>query len=105
MASIDRTAYPRFKSALTATELQALYRPTNEELRFTSNHARDDTGQLTLLTLIKCHQHLGYTPALANVPSQIRTYLSQQLNLPVDTKLEVEAEKLCTATASLFAPT
>ncbi len=82
MASIDRTAYPRFKSALTATELQALYRPTDEELRLVSKHARGDTGQLTLLTLLKCHQHLGYTPALPHVPSQIRTYLSQQLHLP-----------------------
>jgi hypothetical protein len=58
MASIDRTAYPRFKSVLTATELQALYRPTDEELLFISTHARGDTGQLTLLTLLKCHQHL-----------------------------------------------
>jgi hypothetical protein len=77
MASIDRTAYPRFQSSLIANELQALYRPSDEELRFVAEHARGDAGQLTLLALLKCHQHLGYTPSLTDVPSQIRTYLSQ----------------------------
>jgi hypothetical protein len=93
MASIDRTAYPRFQSSLIANELQALYRPSDEELRFVAEHARGDAGQLTLLALLKCHQHLGYTPSLTDVPSQIRTYLSQQLHLPADTALDVEAEK------------
>jgi hypothetical protein len=93
MASIDRTAYPRFKSSLTANELQRLYRPSDEEQQFVAKYARGDTGQLTLLTLLKCHQNLGYTPSLTDVPSQIRTYLSQQLHLPADTALEVEAEK------------
>jgi hypothetical protein len=31
MASIERTAYPRFKPSLTTNELQALYCPTDEE--------------------------------------------------------------------------
>ena len=93
MASIDRTAYPRFRASLTAHELQALYRPSNEEQLFVTQHARGPAQQLTLLTFLKCHQHLGYTPALTDVPSQIRTYLSQQLHLPAHTALEVEAEK------------
>jgi Domain of unknown function (DUF4158) len=93
MASIDRTAYPRFKSSLTANELQALYRPNDEEQLFVAQHARGDAGQLTLLTLLKCHQNLGYTPALTDVPSQIQIYLSQHLHLPADTALEVEAER------------
>ena len=78
MASIERTAYPRFKSSLTANELHALYHPTDEELNFVTGHARGATQQLTLLTLLKCQQHLGYVPALADVPEQIRTYLCQQ---------------------------
>jgi hypothetical protein len=40
MASIDRTAYPRFQSSLTATELQTLYRPSDEELRFVVSNSR-----------------------------------------------------------------
>jgi len=93
MASIERTAYPRFRASLTAHELQTLYRPSNEEQLFVTQHARGPAQQLTLLTFLKCHQHLGYTPALTDVPSQIRTYLSQQLHLPAHTALEVEAEK------------
>jgi len=93
MAAIDRTAYPRFPSSLTAHELQTLYRPTDEEQRFVAQYARGDTGHFTLLTLLKCHQNLGYTPALTDVPRQICTYLSQHLHLRADTALEGEAEK------------
>lgn len=93
MASIERTAYPCFKSSLTAKELHALYCPTDEEQCYVTQHARGPTQQLTLLTLLKCQQNLGYVPAPSEVPSQIRTYLSQQLDLPADTALHVEAEK------------
>jgi hypothetical protein len=31
MASIERTAYPRFKPSLTANELHTLYCPTDDE--------------------------------------------------------------------------
>ena len=93
MASIDRTAYPRFQSSLTAHELQTLYRPSEEEQRFVAQYARGDTGHLTLLTLLKCQQNLGYTPALTDVPRQICTYLSQQLHLGTGTVLDGEAEK------------
>jgi Domain of unknown function (DUF4158) len=67
MASIERTAYPRFKPSLTANELQTLDDPTEEERDFVSTHARGEAQQLTLLTLLKCQQHLGYLPALADV--------------------------------------
>ena len=59
MASIERTAYPRFKAALSAQELQTLYAPTKEERAFVATHTRTDTQQLALLTLLKCHQSLG----------------------------------------------
>lgn len=93
MASIERTAYPRFKPLLTASELHSLYCPTDEERDLIAAHARGATQQLTLLTLLKCHQHLGYLPALADVPAQIRTYLCQQLSLFPLMYDSVEAEK------------
>jgi Domain of unknown function (DUF4158) len=77
MASIERTAYPRFKPSLTANELQTLYCPTDDERALIATHARGDAQQLTLLTLLKCQQHLGYLPALAEVPEHIRVYLCQ----------------------------
>ncbi len=93
MASIERTAYPRFKSSLTANELHALYHPTDEELNFVTGHTRGATQQLTLLTLLKCQQHLGYVPALADVPEQIRTYLCQQFHLSPQMYEYVQAKR------------
>ena len=93
MASIERTAYPRFKPSLTANELQALYAPSEEEREFVAMHARGAAQQLTLLMLLKCQQHLGYLPAPADVPDQIRTYLCQQLHLLPLMDVPVEAEK------------
>lgn len=93
MAAIERTAYPRFTPSLTATELQRLYAPTEEERTFVTTHARGPAQHLTLLVLLKCHQHLGYLPALADVPDQIRRYLCQQLHLPPTTYTVIEATR------------
>ena len=93
MASIERTAYPRFKPSLTAHELHTLYCPTDDERAFIATHARGDAQQLTLLTLLKGQQHLGYLPALAEVPEQIRVYLCQQLHLLPLISVHVDAEK------------
>lgn len=86
MASIERTAYPHFTSALTAQELEELYCPTEEDLEFVYQRADDPAQQLTLLARLKCHQHLGYVPALDEIPNPVRLYLCQQLRLPADTK-------------------
>ncbi len=71
MASIERTAYPRFRQKLTKTELEQLYQPSLEEINFVRHHARGDRQQLTLLVLLKTHQHLGYTPSIKQVPKQV----------------------------------
>ena len=86
MASIERTAYPRFKPVLTVHELEELYCPTEEDLDFVGKRADDPTQQLILLARLKCHQHLGYLPTFDEIPDSIRIYLCQQLRLPADTK-------------------
>lgn len=91
MASIERKAYPRFKAALSAQELQTLYAPTEEERAFVATHARTDTQQLTLLTLLTCHQSLGYLPAFETIPTAIRQYLCQQLHLPPEKEISASA--------------
>lgn len=85
MASIERTAYPRFTASLSMQELQTLYAPTDEERDFVTTHAQTGMQQLTLLTLLKCHQSLGYLPAFDAIPLHIRQYLRQQLHLPPET--------------------
>ena len=84
MASIERTAYPRFKQKLTKTELKQLYQPSDEEIHFVRRHARGERQQLTLLILLKAHQYLGYAPPLNEVPKQVRNYLCVDLGLIPD---------------------
>lgn len=85
MASIERTAYPRLPSTLTAHELEELYGPTEEDLAFVYGRAQAPAQQLTLLARLKCHQHSGYMPTLEEIPGSIRLYLCQQLHLPAGT--------------------
>jgi hypothetical protein len=85
MASIERTAYPRFKSTLSAHELDELYSLTEEDLEFIDKRADEPAQRLTLLAQLKGHQHLGYLPVLDEMPDQVRAYLCRQLTLPSDT--------------------
>ena len=92
MASIERTAYPRFKSALTARELEALYCPTEEDCAFVAAQTADPAQQLILLARLKCQQHLGYVPTVEEIPASIRLYLCQQLHLPATTAWTPETQ-------------
>jgi hypothetical protein len=81
MASIERTAYPRFKGNLTNAELEQLYQPSDEEMNFVSRHAKGSRQRLTLLVMLKTHQNLAYLPRLTEVPKQVVQYLSSCLGL------------------------
>lgn len=85
MASIDRTAYPRFHTTLSASELHTLYAPTEVERDFVTTQLREASQQLTLLTLLKCQQSLGSLPACDAIPPYVLQYLVQQLRLPPET--------------------
>ncbi|MBF0398697.1 MAG: Tn3 family transposase [Desulfobacterales bacterium] len=84
MASIDRTAYPRFKQKLTNEELKRNYKPSIEELKFVSHCAKGKKQQLILMILLKVHQNLGYIIFLKDIPKQIQKYLCNQLGLSED---------------------
>ena len=75
MASIERTAYPRLNTKLTEKELAELYQPSESEFAFVRYHAKGASQRLTLLLLLKCHQHLGYLPAVKDIPQQLVGYL------------------------------
>lgn len=82
MASIERTAYPRFKRAPTAKELQEIYTPTPQEIEFGYQAARGVQNRLTLLVLLKAFQRLGYFPALDQIPQVIVNHVVHSLRLP-----------------------
>lgn len=81
MASIERTAYPRFKRSLTSQHLHALYTPTDDELTFAQKTARSPTSQLSLLVLLKSFQQLGYFPKISEVPTAIISHIRNCLSL------------------------
>lgn len=81
MASIDRTAYPRFLKQLSEKELSDCYELDNKELDFIRNNTFSDRGYLIMAVILKTRQQLGYFPTLKEIPFQVTSYISKQLNL------------------------
>ena len=75
MTSMDRTAYHRFQRTYSATELSAIFTPTPEEMWFAETTARQVPLRLSLLVLLKCFPHLGYFPALVEIPSVVIAHI------------------------------
>ena len=71
MASIDRTAYPRFKRSVPARELREAFTPTGEEAGWAGAATRSTSHQLALVVMLKCFQRLGYFPAWHDVPAVV----------------------------------
>ena len=78
------TAYPRFKTRLTQTELEQFYTPTNEELAFCANVTRLPTTQLGFVVLLKTFQRLGYFVISNEVPEAIIEHIARVINRRVD---------------------
>jgi len=71
LASVERTAYPRFSSAITAAELQHSFTPTEIEQGLAQSYTRTDQHALCFVILLKSLQRLRYFPALEQVPAAI----------------------------------
>ena len=105
MASIERTAYPRFKATLSTQELQTLYAPTEEEREFVATHARTAIQQLTLLTLLKCQQSLGYLPAFETIPPTSGSICASNSTCPLrpsSTRRRICARAIGTSFAAIW---
>ena len=86
MASIERTAYPQFKRNPVVRELVAAYTPTDAELAFIIESARQPGHRLTLALLLKSFQRLGYFPAIDDVPAAFVRHLRNALRYRVQIK-------------------
>ena len=84
MISITKTAYPLFKNNYSEEELLKIFQPIEKELQFIRKNAREPTTRLTLLTLLKSHQYLGYLPRIPTIPKSLRQYLADCLGLSKD---------------------
>jgi hypothetical protein len=83
MASIERTAYPRFRHDPHVRELADLFTPTEDEIAFGRSLVRSEAHFLAVMLLLKCAQYLGYVPALEDVPPALVNHLRLCLRLPV----------------------
>jgi TnpA family transposase len=81
VASIERTAYPRFKRYYTIDQLQKTYTPTSTEIAFGRSNTQGDKNFFYLMVLLKSFQRLGYFPSLEQIPQDITNYLRDYLKL------------------------
>ncbi|MBZ6476415.1 Tn3 family transposase [Streptomyces griseocarneus] len=71
MASVERTAYPRFKRTISSRELHEAFTPGPSEVAWARGKARPAEHVLALVVLLKSFQKLGYFPDLAEVPEPV----------------------------------
>ncbi|GAA1626543.1 Tn3 family transposase [Nonomuraea maheshkhaliensis] len=93
MASIDRTAYPRFARAVSARELAEVFTPSADEVDWARGKTQDDQHLLALLVWLKTYQRLGYFPKLADVPAVVAEHIRGVVGLSDGTVLAEAAER------------
>lgn len=86
MASIERTAYPRFKKILTGRELNEFYTPSEEEAMFGRSTVRGDVNLLCFVVLLKTFQRFSYFPPLQEIPLSVANHIRGCLGLPASTQ-------------------
>lgn len=84
MASIDRTAYPRFRDGMTQAEISDWFTPTEDEIEFAHKAARYPRQQANVLIMLKCVQHLGYFSAIVDIPIVVQTFICKCLQISSD---------------------
>lgn len=93
MASIDRTAYPRFTRAVSVRELAEVFTPSAGEVEWARGKTQDDQHFLALLVWLKAYQRLGYFPKLADVPATVAEHIRGAVGLPEGLVLADAAER------------
>jgi hypothetical protein len=85
MASIERTAYRRFKRFMSVRELHVFYTPQPDEIVWAGEAAGSDEHLLALVTQLKVFNRLGYFPVLDEVPAEVVGHIRRDLRLPETT--------------------
>ncbi|MFI6597263.1 DUF4158 domain-containing protein [Nonomuraea sp. NPDC050536] len=85
MASIERTAYPRFKRLITARELHVFFTPSEEERVWAEEVTDSDEHQLALLIALKSYQRMGCFPKAYDVPDQVVEFVRRAVELAEST--------------------
>ena len=77
MASIERTAYPRYfkRTKIKASELAFSYALTRDELFFINKTANTDTSRLNIAIQLKTFQKLRYFMEFTEIPKELIQYI------------------------------
>jgi TnpA family transposase len=75
MATIERTAYPRFPKVFATRDLQTCYTPQPDELEWARRSTRGERPRLGLLVLLKVFQQMHHFPALDSIPASVVEYV------------------------------
>lgn len=86
MASIEETAYPRFKSVYSENELIRTYFITEEEMRFITRASKKMANQIIFATQLKCAQRIGYFCLFEDISESIVSFIVQQFGTQITLK-------------------
>jgi hypothetical protein len=78
MASIERTAYPRFRRLVTARELASLS-PSKDDVAWARERTRSDEHVFSLVLSLVCFGQLGYFPRRREVPMAVLEHVRRGL--------------------------
>ena len=93
MTSIDRTAYPRFRRAVSARELHESFTPDLDEIGWAGERTHSPQGLLALVVWLKSFQRLGRFPGLGEVPPQVVDHVRGLLGLGAGVAPELDSDR------------
>ncbi|MFF0630317.1 DUF4158 domain-containing protein [Streptomyces sp. NPDC004296] len=94
MASLERTAYPRFKRLISERELREFFTPSAEEVAWAREHTHDRPDRvLALLVMLKSAARLGRVPKLWEIPEVVVAHVRDQAGLAAETVPEADSER------------
>lgn len=96
MATIERTAYPRFQRTITLKDLQTFFTPSPEEVEWVNSKARGNVPRNALATLLKCFQYLHYFPEVSGVPPEVVQHVSASLGYPPASEIQYWGDQTAT---------
>ena len=81
MATLERTAYPRFPKVLATQDLQTCYTPLPDELEWARRSTRGARPRLGLLVLLKVFQQMHHFPAIDDIPATVVEHVRAAANM------------------------
>jgi len=82
MTSIERTAYPRFRTLITAAELHNHFTVRRGEAAWAAEKTDSDAHLLALVLSLKCLAKMARFPRLEEIPAQVVDFVRRDLELP-----------------------